>query len=52
VRRLAPLTERIGLQTVAWDGRDQTGRRLPAGLYGLDLSTADGRDRSRVVLLR
>jgi hypothetical protein len=52
VRRLAPLTDRIGLQTVAWDGRDQTGRRLPAGLYGLDLSTADGRDRSRVVLLR
>ena len=39
-----------GAHTVAWDGRDEAGRRAPRGLYFARLSTAAGHDERRLVL--
>jgi len=35
-----------------WDGRDESGQRVPAGVYFVTLATPDGaRDSRKVVLL-
>ncbi len=51
VRRLLDEDRPAGSSTVAWDGRDDHGRAVPAGLYFARIA-ADGRtDRARVVRL-
>jgi hypothetical protein len=53
-RRLAVVTSGTfpsGPQTVAWDGRDGRGRRLPAGVYFYRLESAAGAEARRLVRL-
>jgi hypothetical protein len=38
--------------TAAWDGRDQDGRRLPAGTYFVEVRAGAGRQAARVVMAR
>ncbi len=52
VRKLESSSMSQGEHTQIWDGRDERGRRLPAGVYFYKLS-AGGRERTRkAVLLR
>jgi FlgD Ig-like domain len=37
---------------IVWDGRDRSGRTLPAGLYFVEARTVQGSIRGRVLLLR
>jgi flagellar hook assembly protein FlgD len=40
-------------RVATWDGRDESGRELPAGVYFLRAETSgDGRSAGKVVLLR
>ena len=39
-----------GLHTIAWDGRDALGRRVPSGIYYYRL-TAEGQSLARKVIL-
>lgn len=52
-RRVATLYrgEAFGPRTVRWDGTDDAGSRLPAGIYWLRLTTAEGAARVRRVTL-
>jgi hypothetical protein len=50
VRRLAESWSTAGSRLVAWDGRDDSGGRLPAGIYVVTLE-AGGRATSRQVTL-
>ncbi len=51
VRRLEAGTLPPGLHETRWDGRDDSGARLGAGLYFYRLVTRDGRFLKRLVLL-
>jgi flagellar basal-body rod modification protein FlgD len=42
VRRLSAGPAPAGASSVAWDGRDASGRQLPAGLYSYSVSGLDG----------
>jgi hypothetical protein len=35
-----------------WNGRDETGRLLPSGIYWVKLRTAQGEHSARVVRIR
>jgi uncharacterized membrane protein len=51
-RRVATLIEgdlEAGRRSVAWDGKDQNGHRVPAGLYFARLSTTEGTTSQRIV---
>lgn len=53
VRTLADGERAAGRQAVAWDGRDDAGRALPAGQYRYRLQLPDGTSAARgMVLLR
>jgi hypothetical protein len=52
VRRLTDRTLPAGRTVEPWDGRDDTGRALGAGVYLASLETASGRASARVILLR
>ncbi|MFN8176669.1 MAG: M14 family zinc carboxypeptidase [bacterium] len=52
VRSLSSGTLSAGAHTTVWDGRDDAGHRVPAGVYFYELRTAQGSLRSRTVLLR
>ena len=52
VRRLLEQPVRAGRWTMAWDGRDDSGRRLAAGSYIVRLTSSQGRSATRVTLLR
>lgn len=41
-----------GAHTVRWDGRDETGRRLPGGVYFLSVRTSEGVSARKAVLAR
>ena len=54
-RRVAALrhgTEPAGRHTVAWDGCDATGRRVPAGVYFCRFVAGSFQQTRRVVLMR
>jgi hypothetical protein len=50
-RRLAALHPAAGARSVRWDGRDEAGRALPAGVYFVRLAGADT-EAARVVRIR
>ncbi len=52
VRNLARGRHAAGRYQTAWDGCDDSGRRLPAGLYWLRLSDDSGSTAVKAVLLR
>ena len=52
VRELLEGVQPAGRHTLAWDGRDATGRRMPRGTYYLRLETESGAATRPVVLLR
>jgi flagellar hook assembly protein FlgD len=52
VRRLAEGRQSAGAFTVPWDGRDDTGRKLPTGIYFARIVTAQGTKTGRVILAR
>ena len=52
VRTLAQGDHEPGAHVVPWDGTDEGGRRLPAGVYYVRLSTVRGSYRVSAVLLR
>jgi hypothetical protein len=52
VRRLVAGRLPAGERTLPWDGRDESGRRVAAGLYLLRLSTGAEVRTSRLVMLR
>jgi hypothetical protein len=54
-RRIAGLADEIapaGVKTYAWEGRDGSGRPLPAGIYFIRLASPDGTITRKVVLTR
>ncbi len=51
VRRLGGGWFAAGTRTVAWDGRDDTGTRLPAGVYFVTLDVAGWTVTRRIALL-
>jgi hypothetical protein len=51
-RRLVDGRLDAGLHAPRWDGRDDAGRRLPAGVYFYKLETAGGATARKVQLLR
>jgi hypothetical protein len=52
IRTLARGGRAAGAHAVAWDGRDETGRRVAGGVYFVELAAGDVRAASRVLLLR
>jgi flagellar basal-body rod modification protein FlgD len=44
VRQMQNVTLRSGAQTVAWDGRDDRGNRLPDGTYTYEVAARDARN--------
>jgi hypothetical protein len=52
VARIADATFAAGPGTVAWDGRDEGGALVPAGLYFVTLAAAGEVHRGRIVRLR
>ena len=52
VRRFEDSLATPGMRTVAWDGRDTAGRRLPAGVYLVTLESGGRSVSSRVSLVR
>lgn len=51
VRRLLDQEQRPGIYELEWDGRDDSGRRMPDGDYVLEVRIGDrGTERKRVVL--
>jgi hypothetical protein len=52
IRTLHRGTMPAGLQRVIWDGRLESGRAAPSGIYFIQLRTGDGTFQQRVVLLR
>jgi len=51
VRRLLETTLPAGPQAAAWDGRDDRGARLPAGIYFANLDAEGASLQSKIVLL-
>jgi hypothetical protein len=54
-RRLRTLADGwvpAGARTLGWDGTDEAGRRLPAGVYLVRLAAGSSEVRARVVLVR
>ncbi|GAB5521127.1 MAG: hypothetical protein RhofKO_33780 [Rhodothermales bacterium] len=51
VRTLADEVHRTGTHHVEWNGVDDAGQRLPAGLYLYRLTTSDGATQSRSLVL-
>jgi hypothetical protein len=51
VRRLFESASALGRETVAWDGRTDSGELLPAGLYFLDLDVGGVRTSEKLLLL-
>jgi hypothetical protein len=41
-----------GLHRIAWDGRNDSGREMPSGIYFCELRTEDVRARRAIVLIR
>lgn len=52
VRHLEAGTRAAGTHTVRWDGRDDAGRGVPAGIYLVHVSAAGGSARASLVRLR
>jgi hypothetical protein len=52
VRRLLDGPHPAGEYSLKWDGRDDAGRELPAGVYFTHVTTNDGTTTGRVVLAR
>ena len=52
VRRLGARTMDPGWHTLAWDGRDESGRTAGAGVYFVRVSAGDQRITLRVALVR
>ena len=52
VRTLVDRVEPTGEHTVAWDGRDEQGRRVASGVYLVTLDGAGRRVARRVTLVR
>jgi len=51
VRSLAEGTSPAGVSAVSWDGRDDAGLRVPAGLYFVQLRCDEGRQFARIARL-
>ena len=52
VRDLSPGPMAAGVRVVRWDGRDQTGDQVAAGLYWVQASASVWQSRIRVVIVR
>ncbi len=52
VRDLSVASGVSGIQTVRWDGRDEIGRQVPAGIYFCRLAAGDLSATEKVILLR
>jgi hypothetical protein len=52
VRSLADGHQQPGYYTVTWDGRDDLGRRVPAGVYFVHFNTDDYQEVKKTVLLK
>lgn len=52
VRTLVDGVERLGPARVAWDGRDEAGKKVAAGVYFYSLETEDSRLSKQLILLR
>ena len=52
VRRLTSDIQSPGYHSLTWDGRDDQGRRLPAGVYVTRIETTEGVTAWRVVLAK
>jgi flagellar hook assembly protein FlgD len=52
VRRLTEGSAESGEHQVSWDGRNETGRELPAGAYFVRVQTTHGASTTKVTLTR
>jgi len=52
IRTLARGAQEPGVYRIAWEGRDDAGRMVPAGMYYARLTTAEGRFARTLVKLR
>jgi hypothetical protein len=50
VRKLVNDNVRVGAGSVVWDGRDDCGRRLPAGVYMIKIDTGKESVKAKVVM--
>uniref|UniRef100_A0A7V3VUJ1 T9SS type A sorting domain-containing protein n=1 Tax=candidate division WOR-3 bacterium TaxID=2052148 RepID=A0A7V3VUJ1_UNCW3 len=52
VKSFSPTTDYCVLGTIVWDGKDDSGRRLPAGVYFVRLEAGDFKQVEKAILLR
>jgi hypothetical protein len=52
VRRLAERFRDAGVHDVTWDGRDEDGRAVAAGIYLVRVSASEGSTTARVMMIR
>jgi hypothetical protein len=52
VRRVFDGSAEEGAPTIRWDGRDETGREMPSGIYFLTAATSAAREERKVVRIR
>jgi flagellar hook assembly protein FlgD len=52
IKVLVSEPKRAGSYQKAWDGRDDRGRMLPAGMYLIRLEAGKHREMSKMVLIR
>jgi hypothetical protein len=52
VRILVDREQKPGFYTINWDGKDDTGRKLPAGIYFYQMISEDFIDTKKAVLLK
>ncbi len=52
VKDLVSEPKRAGIYQAVWDGRDERGKKVPAGVYLIRLEAGEHRETGRVVVIR
>lgn len=52
VRKLAEGNQKPGYYMAFWDGQDESGRKMPSGVYFVEFETSDYRKSEKAILIR